>query len=63
MNQEQFDRLRRGAIVRHRLLADSYVVSDGLGHGQHVVVRTVVISNASEWDEIDRETGLPIRAG
>lgn len=60
MNQEQFDRLRRGAIIRHRTMADSYVVSDGLGHGQHIAVRTIVVSNAMEWDEIDPETGLPI---
>ena len=50
MTQKEFDSLRHGDIVRHKI-GDSYVITYNISNG-FVGIRTIGITNPKEWDLI-----------
>lgn len=51
MSREDFKRLDRGAIVRHKSLGDSYVVTANYGD-RVTAVRSVDLTNPDEWEVV-----------
>jgi hypothetical protein len=49
-------RFQTGAIIRHKNGADGYIVTANYG-GHAVAVRTITVSNPSEWDVIHEGAG------
>jgi predicted secreted protein len=53
MTIEDLERLNRGAIVRHRLSGNTYVVDHKEEGGRvAVAVRTVTVTNPDEWSVV-----------
>lgn len=50
MEKQEFKKLKRGDVVRHIGLCDSYVVDDNYG-GFVIAVRTMCMANPSEWEK------------
>ena len=55
MEQSEFDNIKRGAILRHKMFKDSYVIettnkNDRITTTTHIGVRTILITNPDEWD-------------
>lgn len=52
MNQKQFENLKRGDLVRHKMSGSAYVVEHT---SPHIAVRTVQVSNPHEWNLVDQD--------
>lgn len=53
MNKEEFKKLEMGDIIRHKLDVKSVVVTGNFGD-RVTAVRTVDVTNPSEWDVIKK---------
>lgn len=51
MNQKQFENLKRGDLVRHKMSGSAYVVErEGPGC---LAIRSVLVTNPQEWNLVD----------
>ncbi len=52
MKEEDFEKLKRGDIVKNRGSHKSYLVTGNYGISGVVLVRTMLAMNPGEWDKL-----------
>lgn len=52
MEDEQFESLKEGDVIRHKMGSEGYMVCANYGKSGVVVTRTRLISSPREWDLI-----------
>lgn len=52
MNRQQYQRLRPGDLVRHKMSGDAMVIVE-IVEGVPVLARYTAMSNPMEWDWVD----------
>ncbi len=53
MDEEKFKDLQRGDIIKNRGSHKSYVITNNYGKIGIVAVRTLLATNAGEWDKVN----------
>ena len=49
MNKREFKKIKRGNILTNKSSGNSYVVDDELDSKTYIGIRTIIITNPSEW--------------
>lgn len=49
MNRRKFKKIKRGDILTNKSNGNSYVIDDELDSKTYIGVRTIMITNPSEW--------------
>ena len=54
MTENELSQLQLGDVIRHKHSSEGMVVVENLGDGRVIAVRTTVVTNAHEWDVIQK---------